>query len=92
MKVESQSQTEGRPIDDLQELGFTGLEAEVYIHLAQGEASTGYAIARALNKPTANTYKAIAALEAKGAVIVDDGDTRACWAASAWPMSWFMRR
>jgi sugar-specific transcriptional regulator TrmB len=59
-------------------LGFAGLEAQVYAFLLKESPVTGYRIAQAIGKPVANTYKAIAALEAKGAVIVDDGASRLC--------------
>jgi sugar-specific transcriptional regulator TrmB len=54
------------------------LEAQVYAFLLQESPVTGYRIAQAIGKPVANTYKAIAALEAKGAVSVDDGASRLC--------------
>ncbi len=60
----------------LESLGFTGLEAEVYTFMLREPAVTGYRVAQALGKPTANTYKAIESLERKGAVIVDDGENR----------------
>jgi len=62
----------------LTDLGFTQLEAEIYYHLAQSEPTTGYQVARALGKPTANTYQAIESLLRKGAVIVDEGGERLC--------------
>jgi len=62
----------------LHNLGLTELEAEVYTALAGQSPMTGYAVARALGKPTANVYKAVEALGRKGAVLVEDGDTRLC--------------
>jgi sugar-specific transcriptional regulator TrmB len=62
----------------LSELGFTGLEAEVYAFLLGQAPATGYRIAQGIGKPVANTYKAIASLHAKGAIEVDDGNTRLC--------------
>jgi sugar-specific transcriptional regulator TrmB len=59
-------------------LGFAGLEAQVYAFLLQESPVSGYRIAQAIRKPVANTYKAIAALEGKGAIIVDDGTSRLC--------------
>lgn len=70
-------------VESLTELGFTQLEAEVYVFLLQAATATGYGVAKALGRPTANTYKAIATLEAKGAVMVDDGETRVCRAVPA---------
>ncbi|HEX8852976.1 MAG TPA: helix-turn-helix domain-containing protein [Pyrinomonadaceae bacterium] len=64
-------------------LGFTGLEAEVYTALAQHPPMTGYRVAQVLGKPAANVYKAIESLQSKGAVIVDDGANRVCHAVPA---------
>jgi len=63
-------------IQALSELGFTGAEAEVYAFLLQESPATGYRVAQALRKPAANVYKAIESLQAKGAVLVDDGASR----------------
>jgi len=57
-------------------LGFTSLEAEVYAFLVQEAGVTGYRVAQAIGKPAANTYKALESLERKGAVLVDEGETR----------------
>jgi len=65
-------------IQALAALGFTNLEAEVYTALLKESPSTGYRIAQSLGKAAANTYKAIESLEAKGAVLVDDGASRLC--------------
>jgi len=67
----------------LVDLGFTGLEAEVYTALAQHPPMTGYRVAQLLGKPAANVYKSIESLQAKGAVIVDDGASRVCHAVPA---------
>lgn len=57
-------------IESLTALGLTGLEASVYAHLLGSAPATGYRVARAIGRPTANTYKALASLEEKGAVAV----------------------
>ena len=62
----------------LVELGFTTLEAEAYTFLLQESPVTGYRIAQALRKPAPNVYKALESLELKGAVLVEDGDSRLC--------------
>jgi sugar-specific transcriptional regulator TrmB len=59
-------------------LGFTALEAEIYTFLLQEAPVTGYRVAQALRKPAPNIYKAIESLEAKGAVMVDEGASRLC--------------
>jgi sugar-specific transcriptional regulator TrmB len=75
------------PIEDcvqaLTKLGFTPLEAEIYAFLVQESPVTGYRIAQALGKPAANVYKAIEALETKGAVLIDQGANRVCRAVPA---------
>lgn len=65
-------------VQTLKTLGFSELEAAVYTLLLQQQPATGYGIAQALGKPVANVYKAINALQAKGAVIVDESESRLC--------------
>ena len=65
-------------VQALQTLGFSELESAIYTFLLQQPPTTGYRIAHVLDKPVANTYKGIAALQAKGAVIIDDSKTRLC--------------
>lgn len=59
------------PITSLTELGFTPLEAQTYTFILQNAGVTGYRVAQALGKAAANVYKAIEALESKGAIIVE---------------------
>jgi len=56
----------------LSEMGFTRLEANIYLILVQNPRITGYKIAKALNEPVSNTYKSIYSLQNKGAVILDE--------------------
>ncbi len=65
-------------IQALQGLGFTELEGAIYTFLLHESPVTGYRIAQAIGKPTANTYNAISGLEAKGAILVDNGANRLC--------------
>lgn len=60
------------------DIGLTVLEAEVYRFLLGQSAATGYRVAQALGRPVGNVYKAIEALESKGAVVTaEEGDSRA---------------
>lgn len=59
-------------IKSLCEMGFTRLEANIYLMLVQNPRITGYKIAKALNEPVSNTYKSIYSLQKKGAVILDE--------------------
>ena len=70
-------------IDELQNLGFTNLESEIYVYLLGAGASSGYGIAQAISKPAANVYKAINTLDKKGAILLDEGNTRLCSAVPA---------
>ncbi len=70
--------TTDRQLQTLVELGFTSLEAEVYVCLVRESPATGYRVAQTIGKPAANTYKALASLQRKGAVIVDDARNRLC--------------
>ncbi len=56
----------------LTELGFTGLEAAVYLSLLEEPGATGYRVSRMIGKPVPNTYKALDSLRQKGAVVLDE--------------------
>ncbi|MBU8934657.1 MAG: TrmB family transcriptional regulator [candidate division Zixibacteria bacterium] len=62
----------------LQALGFTEIEALIYGFLVENSPATGYRISHAVGKQPPNTYKAIASLEDKGAIIVEVGERRLC--------------
>ncbi|MCP3141846.1 TrmB family transcriptional regulator [Pyxidicoccus xibeiensis] len=57
-------------------LGFTEVEARVYCELLKGAPATGYRLAQALGKAPPNVYQALASLEHKGAVLVEEGEPR----------------
>jgi sugar-specific transcriptional regulator TrmB len=61
-----------------QEMGLTQLEAEIYVFLVQESPATGYKIAKGIGRSKTNTYKALASLQNKGAIYVDDGDAHLC--------------
>src|SRR5688572_23314760 len=65
-------------IQAIQTLGFSELEASIYAFLLVESPTTGYRIAQALGKPVANTYNGIQSLQSKGAILVEDSDTRLC--------------
>lgn len=67
-----------KPNEVLIEFGFTALEADVYVFLLGESPVSGYRIAQSINKPVANTYKALQSLAHKGAVLIEEGDYRAC--------------
>lgn len=62
----------------LASLGFTELEAAVYVYLVENSPATAYRVAQGIGKPVANTYKAVESLQQKGAVLVDETKTRLC--------------
>ncbi len=62
----------------LEKLGFSGIESLIYCFLLEESPATGYRISHAIGKPTANTYKAIAALATRGAIAIDDSANRLC--------------
>jgi sugar-specific transcriptional regulator TrmB len=66
------------PIESLIPLGFTPLEAAVYSFLLQESPATGYRVAQGIGKPFANTYQAIASLQSKGAILVNEGESKLC--------------
>ena len=62
----------------LENLGFSEIESLIYCFLLKESPATGYRISHAIGKPTANTYKAIAALAQRGAIVIDDAENRLC--------------
>ena len=68
----------GDGLQALVELGFTSLEADVYAFLLGHSPATGYRIATGIGKPVANTYKAVASLADKGAIVIEEGESRLC--------------
>lgn len=60
----------------LGDLGFSAIETKIYVFLLRESPATGYRISHGIGKPTANTYKAITALQEKGALLIDEGEKR----------------
>ena len=60
----------------LEALGFTALEARIYVDLLRSGPLTGYRIAQHVGKAAANTYKALEALTRRGVVSYEEGPTR----------------
>ena len=60
----------------LLEFGFNGIEASIYQVLRQSPGLTGYRIAKLIGKQQANTYQALASLLQKGAVLVEEAESR----------------
>lgn len=65
-------------IDALMQLGFTELEADVYSFLLQESPVTGYRVAQATGRLPGNVYKALESLQSKGAVLIDEAESRMC--------------
>lgn len=65
------------------ELGLSRLEAEVYVFLLANRPMTAYGIGKRLNRATANVYKAVETLARRGAVLIEEGDSRLCRAVPA---------
>jgi sugar-specific transcriptional regulator TrmB len=57
-------------------LGFTQLESDIYCYLLGSGLSTGYSIAKGINKPAANVYKALDSLSQKGGVVSSVGSSK----------------
>jgi sugar-specific transcriptional regulator TrmB len=62
-------------------VGLTGLEASAYVALLREPGATAYRLAQMIGKPPPNTYKALDALLAKGAVVADDSSGSRTYAA-----------
>lgn len=70
------------PTAALSSLGFSAIESAAYASLLESSPATGYRVAKAIGKPVANTYKALEGLVEKGAVVVEEGESR-LWRAVA---------
>jgi sugar-specific transcriptional regulator TrmB len=74
--------------ETLTSLGLNDLEAEIYVHLLQHEPMTAYRVAQSLGRQTANVYKAVESLARRGAVLIEEGESRVCRAV---PVREFIR-
>jgi HTH-type transcriptional regulator, sugar sensing transcriptional regulator len=63
-------------MESLVGLGFTRLEAAVYVFLLKHGPATGYQVAKSINKPNSNTYQALEALALRGFLEVEEGKRR----------------
>lgn len=68
--------TTTNPESALLELGFTETEAKLFCELTRLGPATGYRLSKAVGKAAANTYQALESLSQKGAVLVDDTDSK----------------
>lgn len=65
------------PTQHFQALGFTQLESDIYLYLLRHGLSTGYSIAKGIQKPAANVYKALDTLAVKGGIVSAQGSNKA---------------
>jgi predicted transcriptional regulator len=63
-------------MESLAKLGFTHLEAAIYVYLLENSPATGYQIAKGIEKSKSNTYQAVESLSARGLLLVGDGSPR----------------
>jgi sugar-specific transcriptional regulator TrmB len=73
----------------LEGLGFTRVEAEVYVYLVHNSPATGYRIAKAIDRTRGATYKVLESLANRGAVEANGGRAR-LWRAV--PAEEFLRQ
>src|SRR5688572_18696844 len=57
-------------------LGFSEIEASIYIDLLKHPGSTGYGIGKSIARPHANVYQGLNSLEQKGAVMFEDRERK----------------
>ena len=62
----------------LMDMGFSRLEAEIYLYLLQNSPATGYRIARDLGQQISNVYSIIKSMHEKGMLLLDDAEKRYC--------------
>ncbi len=56
-------------LQSLKDIGFSNLEAVIYIELITHGGNTGYSLAKKLNKSRSNVYHALESLASKGAIV-----------------------
>ncbi|MEO7021864.1 MAG: helix-turn-helix domain-containing protein [Ktedonobacteraceae bacterium] len=61
-------------IEEMKRLGFTGVEAQIYIFLLQYPHATGYEVSKGMGVPRANAYQALETLLAKESVLAVSKD------------------
>lgn len=69
-------------VESLVSLGLPEIEAEAYVFLLQHSPATGYRVAKAIGRSFGTTYKALASLKERGAILVDQGPSRLSRAVS----------
>jgi sugar-specific transcriptional regulator TrmB len=77
--------TTTNPVSALLDLGFTEIEARLFVELTRLGPATGYRLSKAVGKAAANTYQALETLAQKGAVLVDEADDAKTWRAVPGP-------
>jgi len=65
----------------LMELGLTRLQARIYLSLLRNSPRTGYQVAKELDEPVANTYKALDSLRKEGLALVEESARIKAYAA-----------
>jgi sugar-specific transcriptional regulator TrmB len=66
--------SEDTNIQLLMDIGLSKIQARIYLALLKGDKFTGYAVAKQLYEPVANTYKALDSLHKKGLVLLDHSE------------------
>jgi len=64
----------GEITEALVNTGFTSLEADISVYLLQHSPATRYKLAKGIGRSFTNTYKALAGLQTKGAILVDESE------------------
>lgn len=63
-------------VQSLMEMGLTELEARVYVFLLRESPATGYRVAKGTGGSFSTIYRTLASLEARGAIVVEKGESR----------------
>lgn len=61
-------------LEEMKHLGFTGVEAQIYVFLLQSPQATGYEVSKGIGVPRANAYQALETLLAKEYVLAVSKD------------------
>lgn len=72
--IEKGTNVTGTLVEEMKHLGFTGVEAQIYMYLLQHPHTTGYEISKGTSQPRANIYQALETLVAKERIIAISQD------------------
>ena len=79
-----------KKLNSLMDIGFSNLEAVIYLEILRHGGNTGYSLAKKLNKSRSNVYHALESLVSKGAIV--GNITSGSRSYTAFPLDSYLKR